>query len=323
MSKIVKGLALSGGGAKGAWGAGVLKCLYDNDPTDYKILGGTSTGSLLMCLVALHKHDTLKEAYTSVNNDDIYKISPFTIKRYKDGTAKASINYINLFYNTIIRGQNTFGDSSDLRNKIIPKFFKEEDYNQIIENKINLFASVTNLTTGDLEYKSVLEPSMTYEDFLDWVYASACAVPFLSIVKKNNMEYADGGYREHIPIQEVINRGANQIDAIELKPYNSPMVIYTSKNPLTVIKRITECMQAEVTLNDFMISRLIAKDSDIVLRTYYTPRILTPESLSFDKQEMINWWDEAYAFTQKNLYKEISISKSGKHKILKDFHETA
>ncbi len=317
---MINGLALSGGGSKGAWGGGVLQYLSEINDYDYSIIGGVSTGSLLMPLTSLKKFDVLKEAYTSVSNSDIFKVSPFKVKN-KDGNISIKTNYLNIIYNTLIRRQKTFGDSTKLRENLIPKFFTHQDWLTVKEKNIDLFACTTNLTTGELEYKGSLDQHMTYEDFMDWMFASTCAAPFLSILNKNNCEYGDGGYRLHIPIQEVINRGATNVDAINLSPIDAPLNLYNTVNVLSPISRVVDTMQSELSNNDFSIGKLLAKDSDINLKVYYTPRILTTQSLAFDNAQMTGWWNEAYEYTKNSCYKHIVLRTDGTSRVIKDFQD--
>jgi hypothetical protein len=73
---VVSGLALSGGGQDGAFGAGIL-CGWSQTGTRprFKLVTGISTGSLMAPFAFLgpaYDH-VLKEAYTTVSDKDIYK----------------------------------------------------------------------------------------------------------------------------------------------------------------------------------------------------------------------------------------------------------
>lgn len=72
----VNALALSGGGADGAFGAGVL-CGWTKAGTrpNFKIVTGISTGSLMAPFAFLGPEydDRLKEAYTTISDNDVYK----------------------------------------------------------------------------------------------------------------------------------------------------------------------------------------------------------------------------------------------------------
>lgn len=70
-------LVVGGGGARGAWGAGMVKGLINQNKESYKLIVGTSTGALMSPLIALNKFDTLKYAYTNIKTRDIFKLNPF------------------------------------------------------------------------------------------------------------------------------------------------------------------------------------------------------------------------------------------------------
>ena len=312
------GYAASGGGAKGAWGGGVSDYLTNVEGRDYDLLAGTSTGCLLMNLVALHKMDLLKQAYTTVDNDDIYTLAPYTIKNNQNGNFKTKMNYLKIGWNIFVKKQHTFGDSSKLRDELIPKFFTEADYNKVIENNKELIACVTNLTLGKTEHKSNLDEGMTYEDFLDWVWASTGAAPIMSIVEKDNMEYADGGYIEHVPLQELINKGCTHIDVIL---HSAPELdIEKIRNPLHLVTRLMDIMMWENAKQDMAFAKLKAKDNDVILNVYKPPRKLTNNSLVFDQETMENWWAEGYEYAKEQRCDTWVISKRKKPRKIEENH---
>ena len=57
----MRGLVISGGGSKGAFGGGVAQYLMEEMGHDYDIFVGTSTGSLLISHLALNILDMMME----------------------------------------------------------------------------------------------------------------------------------------------------------------------------------------------------------------------------------------------------------------------
>lgn len=320
MNHEIWGYAASGGGAKGAWGGGVSDYLTNDLNRNYKYLAGTSTGNLLMGLVSLRKIDLLKTAYTSVNNNDIYSIPPYKIEESKNGVFKTKMNFLKIGWNIFGRKKNTFGDSTRLREKVIPKFFTKSDFDLTRELEKELIATVTNLTLGRTEYKSSITEDMTYEDFCDWIYASACAAPFMSIVEKDNYEYADGGYIESVPIQPLINRGCTHIDVILHR--DPEFDIEKIRNPLHLINRIIDITIWENAATDLQLSKLKAKENDVIINIYQPERKLTNNSLVFDKETMEGWWKEGYEFAKSMSCKSYCISKRKKHKLILKKYDT-
>ena len=66
------GLALSGGGSKGAFTVGVLRVLDTMlDGVTYPVISGTSTGALIATLLTTKELEKLKQIYTSVTTENI------------------------------------------------------------------------------------------------------------------------------------------------------------------------------------------------------------------------------------------------------------
>ena len=112
----MKALVISGGGSKGAFAGGVAQYLIEEKQKDYDLFLGTSTGSLLVCHLALGKVDKVKDIYTSVNQDSIFNHCPFIIKK-KKGVETIGIHHFNVIKN-FLKGRKTFGESENLRKLI-------------------------------------------------------------------------------------------------------------------------------------------------------------------------------------------------------------
>ena len=312
MSNKKIGLVIGGGGSKGAWGSGVVHGLMQDHKRNYSDFAGTSTGALIALLAANGETLRLKEAYTSVSDKDIYRISPYRVKRKRNGVYKTKMNIFKIAWNIFVRSQKTFGDSSKIRTDLLPKFYDMLDYQITHDLGKNITVSVTNLTTGLTEYKSLQDDGMTYEDFLDWVWASTCAAPFMSILTKNGYEYADGGYIEAAPIQTLIDSGCDEIDVI-LHRSPEPQ-IEKMRNPIHVIGRIVNITMNEALTNDILLSELEAKDKNVIINIYEPGYKLTNNELVFDKEQMLKWWEAGYNVTKQEPVKRFMVIKGNPFK---------
>lgn len=309
----MKALVVSGGGSKGAFAGGVAQYLIKEKNKKYDLLIGTSTGSLLVPFLAIEELDKLKEAYTNVSQKDIFKINPFKVKSDNNGATKIGINYLNVFYNTIIRGKKAFGDASNLR-QLINKFMSERDFEIIKNSGKEVIACVTNLTLAQAEYKSTSDYG--WLDYGDFMLASATVPPFMEPIMKNGYHYADGGIIEHAPIQEAINRGATEIDVIILRKEVQELAPELIRNTFHYILRSVDIMMTEIGRDDVHIANLSAKNKDIKLNFYYTPRKLTNNSLIFNKEVMTQWWDEGFESAKAQYNKTYEISSRKKPKLI-------
>lgn len=291
----MKALVISGGGSKGAFAGGVAEYLINVEKQDYRILVGTSTGSLLVPSLSIHDIKGIKTAYTSVTQKDIYNISPFKIKKLPNGEIKSSMNHFNIL-KMLLKGKKSFGEHLNLR-KTIKKFFTEEDYLQVIRSDKKIIISVANLTTRLMEYKYLRDHS--YEDFIDWMWISSSFAPFMSLIEKNGYEYADGGFGNYIPIQQAIDAGATEIDVIVLIPRYSDKHHAKSRNPFDVMMQSMQFMLKQIAYDDIYIGHLESIYNDQVkVRFFFTPRLLTENSFYFEPRQMKEWWAEGYEFAE-------------------------
>ncbi len=296
----MRALVISGGGSKGAYAGGVAEHLMRVQNRKYDLFLGTSTGSLLLTHLAVNKIDTLYELYTNVNQKSIFSTNPFAI-RHKGKREYVTINYFNLLLQFLKR-RRTFGESENLR-KLIGRNITEDDFNGAREATKDLVVTVSNLTKGTVEYKSINE--YTYQEFCDWIWMSCNYVPFMSLVKRDGYEYGDGGFGCIVPIREAIRRGATSIDVIILKVDNMERGQTLGKNPFSLMINLFRFMLDQVEYGNVIEGDLAAQLKDVKLNLYYTPSKLTENSLIFDKKLMRDWWQQGFDYAaEKALEKE-------------------
>jgi predicted patatin/cPLA2 family phospholipase len=288
-----KALVISGGGSKGAFAGGVAQHLLQNEGNNYDLFLGTSTGSLMVSHLALGMIDELKYLYSNVNQRTIFNINPFKIKKVA-GEKVVSINHFNTLRN-FFRGKKTFGESKNLL-RLIQKNVTKKMFDEIREQNKEVIVTLSNLTMNHIEYKSINE--CTYEDFCEWIWGSCNYVPFMSLLEKDYCQYADGGFGSLVPIREAILRGATEIDAIILETEVTQFNKLHSKNPFSLLFDVFDFMLTHVERHNITIGKLAAKNKDIKLNLYYTPSVLTTNSLVFDKILMRKWWQSGLEYAK-------------------------
>ncbi|WP_299672601.1 patatin-like phospholipase family protein [uncultured Polaribacter sp.] len=288
-----KALVISGGGSKGAFAGGVAQYLMKNEQKEYDLFLGTSTGSLMVSHLALGMLDGLKELYTNVNQETIFSNNPFNIKKVA-GEKIVTINHLNTFWN-FLNGRKTFGESKNLR-ALIKKKITKEMYVKIRAANKEVVVTVSNLTANQIEYKSINDCS--YDDFCDWIWGSCNYVPFMSLLEKDHCQYADGGFGSLVPIREAILRGATEIDAIILETEVTQINRMPAKNPFSLLFDVFDFMLTHVERHNITIGKLAASNKDIKLNLYYTPTVLTTNSLVFDKKLMRKWWESGFQYAK-------------------------
>ena len=293
----MRALVISGGGSKGAFAGGVAQYLMEELHHNYDLFVGTSTGSLLISHLALNKVEKIKDVFTSVNQNSIFSSCPFTIKEDKFGGKQIGINHYTVLKN-FIKGKKTFGESLNLR-KLIGETFTESEFNNLKTSEKEVVVTVSNLSLNQVEYKSVND--FEYEDFCDWIWISSNFTPFMSLAKKDGCEYADGGFGSMVPIEEAINRGATTVDVIVLETEVTYYNRLPSKNVFSLLTNMHNYMADRIEKQNIRIGKFVATNKDVIINLYYTPTVLTTNSLIFDKEMMGKWWERGFAYAhQKN-----------------------
>ncbi|MFT5907988.1 MAG: NTE family protein [Saprospiraceae bacterium] len=290
----MRALVISGGGSKGAFAGGVAQYLMEELHYDYDLFVGTSTGSLLISHLALGKVEKIKEIFTSVNQKSIFSSQPFKVVKTKYGHKEIKIDHWTVGRN-LLKGKKTFGESFNLR-KLIAKSFTKVEFEALKLSHKEVVVTVSNLSINQVEYKSIND--FEYKDFIDWIWISCNYVPFMSLVVKNSCEYADGGFGSMVPIEEAINRGATIVDVVILETdvthYNS----LPSTNVFSLLTSLHGFMFDRVEKQNIRIGKFVASNKNVIINLYYTPTVLTTNSLVFDKAMMTNWWQSGINYAR-------------------------
>lgn len=289
----MRALVISGGGSKGAFAGGVAQYLIEERKKEYDLFLGTSTGSLLISHLALNKVQKIKDVFTTVNQKSIFSNVPFLIKRMH-GYDQISINHFNVVKN-LFRGKKTFGESLNLK-KLILETLTPEEFEQIKMMNKDLIITVSNISLNEVEYKSIKD--FEYEEFCEWIWISCNYAPFMSLVQKNGCEYADGGLGSMVPIEEAIKRGATEIDAIILQTEVTYFNRMPSKNVFALITNLFNFMLDKIESQNITIGKFVAANKNVIINFYYTPTVLTTNSLIFDKVKMENWWQRGLSYAE-------------------------
>lgn len=289
MSK--RAIILSGGGAKGAWGVGVVKALMEEGQS-YDIAIGTSTGALQAPFVLANEIAALESGYTSVNQDDIFDKSKNPFK--SDGGIKTA----NVLWR-LINGKSTLGETEKLKEKIAEMVTNDMLNSIRAENKL-LGASVANLSLGYGQVKTLDDYSN--DDMRDWIWASANNPIFMSDLLYTEdgvtQSYADGGVTNYANVEYVVDYQNDNLEAIDVIFHNTRDVIRPDYDInakfLKRLLRVLDMFSADVNKNDLINAQLkIKPKSDVDLNIYYMrdldiTTITGPSrnSLLFDQQRM-------------------------------------
>jgi predicted patatin/cPLA2 family phospholipase len=124
----------------------------------------------------------------------------------------------------------------------------------------------------------------------------------MSLVKKEGCEYADGGFGSLVPIEEAIQRGATEVDVIILETEVSYYNRMPSKNVFSLISNMYGYMSDRIEKQNIRIGKFVAVKNNVIINLYYTPTVLTTNSLIFDHDKMTKWWEIGFQYAkEKNI----------------------
>lgn len=294
-------LIISGGGAWGAYGGGTLARL----DKDYETVVGISTGALLAPFSALKRWDLLKEAYTSINQSNIF--DKFWYKPYPINK-KGKIRKLPIIL-SLIFGDKTIATSENLR-KLIDEYFTQDIYDQLIQENKDVIVGVQNYAQDPSILHNFNINEEKFEDFKDWMWASANAPFFTSLMNKSWKDnygnfhvgqWTDGGLTEFVSFGPIIS-SPHKYDEVDI-------IIHRNKKPIkyeghgvdSFIQNITrgiEAMRYDIEFENFYrkIDHITRRGTTVKL--YWLPRKLSPNSLMFNQKLMNEWWEEGYETAQ-------------------------
>ena len=71
-----------------------------------------------------------------------------------------------------------------------------------------------------------------------------------------------------------------------------------SKNPFSLLTNMFEFILDRIENQNIRIGKYVANHNNALINFYYTPTVLTTNSLIFDKEKMTAWWDSGYNFAK-------------------------
>lgn len=203
------GIAMSGGGVKGAAHIGALKALEEeNIKIDY--IGGTSSGSIVATLYA-----------AGYKPDDIYYIFKKYCKKIKYVDFK---NIFKLLFGLITTGKITIDGLNSGKSiyKLINKMCNEKNVYNISDIKMPLVIPSVNMCTGEVvcftssKIRAFSDNTIFVNDAdIGKVVQASCSFPTVfSPCNFKEDKLIDGGARENVPWREVEFLGADKVISI-------------------------------------------------------------------------------------------------------------
>ena len=219
--RIQYGLALGGGGTRGAYEVGVARALKEIG-IDIVAVSGTSIGAINGALIVQNDIEKMEELYKNITFDDIFN-DDINIDKTKD-----IFDFKNIFK---IMGEyikNNGLDNTKLKN-FLEKYINVD---KIYKSKCDLGIMAFSLT--DKEADGSFKKDIPKDEFIDRLLASSC-FPIFKAQKINDEEFFDGGIADVMPINMLIEKGIKNIIAVDV---NGPGITKNNISSNVLIKMI-------------------------------------------------------------------------------------
>lgn len=198
-------LVLGGGGAHGAYQIGAWEALQEeNIPFDLII--GTSVGALNGALIMQAETSNAKKLWEELATN---KVLDLPDSQFSDAFFKKFVQEGRLVVQTALKNK---GVSTQALRQILE--------NTLDRQKIN--ASTKEFYTVSTRIKDFQETitdmrQLSDDVYVDWLLASASFFPVMTTQTINNVQYMDGGYRNNVPVDVAIEKGATEVLIIDVK----------------------------------------------------------------------------------------------------------
>ena len=206
-------LVLSGGGARGAYQAGVLKYLEEIQfIPDY--IAGTSVGAINTVAIASGMNSSkLIQLWQNIERDKVFQYSIW-----------------RMIWRFLTRTFTPIVDISPLKELL------EENINldSCKSSKQKIFISAVDILSAELKYFSNSQITLAH------ILASSAIPLVFPWQYLNGIPYWDGGLMANTPIQPVIEAGARDIVVVLLSPVGADMDLEAPRSNRDAIERVFE-----------------------------------------------------------------------------------
>lgn len=215
------GLALAGGGARGAYQIGAWKALREYGIDQHiEVFSGTSVGSLNAVLFAMGDYEKAEALWTSLDRDSLFQVEENLAKRF----FKEKLDFFSkgVFHTEklegMIRDTVEFSQLKDKEVYVTATHLGDENgsfFDLVKTNFKHFFQKDQQVAYLDLR-------DQDDEEIIQTLLAS-CAIPVaFRPVQVGHETYYDGGVLDNTPFQPLIDAGCDTILIIDLYTF-SPM----------------------------------------------------------------------------------------------------
>ncbi len=240
------GLAISGGGSKGAFNVGALRAIDAGlSAFPYPVISGTSTGALIGTMLTTNDFTKLVKIYSTVKTDQI--VTP----NHPLVAGLLGIKVV-LFASAVVGGQSIF-DTTPLENTIKDNV----DWATVKRN-----AAKTLLIYNTVDLRSGKTVTFNNKDHSERTLAKALLasanmpvlMPPVRLKRgQRHEELVDGGVTEYLPLRAVFSSGIelDHIIALSTSPLVAKMQDSHFENIVEILGRTVDIFGTEIGKDDY------------------------------------------------------------------------
>lgn len=269
-------LILSGGGAKGAWEAGVAAALIESG-LPLRLVAGSSAGALNAAMVADGRLDRLQQLWRTVTREQVYTLRPSVVMA---GLLPGVLTLLAL------DRAGSLLDPAPLRALITEAI----DLERIRASRVELLVVATDLARYD---KRAFDNRTVSVDAL----MAAAAVPgAFPPVRVDGAPLVDGGLTGRAPVLEALALGRPIGRAIVVMSYAPDEDASAPTTLRRTLEESLELVMIHAIRRDVELARLRHPEVDVQLLTPAAPLRLRP--LDFDTDGMVRALERGRADAQ-------------------------
>lgn len=99
-------------------------------------------------------------------------------------------------------------------------------------------------------------------------------------------------------MKKLLKNGATHVDAIILQTETPLYNRLPARSAFTALTNLFSFMMDRIEYQNIKIGKYEAKFKGATINFYYTPSVLTTNSLIFDKEKMKQWWQIGYEYAK-------------------------
>lgn len=204
-------LVLSGGGSRGAYEIGVWEALIELG-IKIDLVTGTSVGSINGAFVAQKDFRLAKELWQEIETDMIFDIEKQEFA-FKEAFDRLDIGSMPID-EALGYAREIFIHGGAATQGLLSMLDRYLDESRIRASSVDFGLVVTEFPS--MEASFLFSDDIPHGMLSRYILASASCFPAARKCSIGDKQYIDGGYRDNLPVEMAVNRGATHIIAVDL-----------------------------------------------------------------------------------------------------------